>query len=922
MNGCRSLDGAADAKQQWGFAEFYSVAEWSRSLFTDPTWPRTGSGLGILETVDAAAMPPCLFGRARGFSPRMLAGASFAESESMNLVFESFCRWASRVPVMLLGGCLLLPAGSVAANEALGDKADPAEEVFFNERVLPIFREHCYACHSHAADKAKGGLVLDSRSGWSQGGESGPAVVPGKPQESLLLRAVRYEDLKMPPQGRLPAELVSHLERWVTRGAFDPRVRKLEPIQDGPDSKIGRKHWAFRPIADPSPPEVRNSVWPLHEIDQFILDRLERTGLQPTGDADRYTWLRRVHFDLTGLPPTPEQVREFAADNSPHALEDVVDRLLASRAFGERWARHWLDLVGYADQIGTSNSVFAQHAWRYRDYVIAAYQHDKPFDKFVREQIAGDLLPYRSVRERAENLVATGFLVLGDLEIVESDKAKLRVDVVDRQIQKTGKAFMAMTLDCARCHDHKFDPISQRDYYAIGGMFHSTLSVYTTNQGVWSGVHEVVLPETDAQRADRAALVAVHQERLQAMKTERAAAQERKTEVDVALAELAKSDNEKTKNARLALQNVQKDLAGRIGKLGRQIVHAEFFAPDVPKAHGVRDVARPADMQITIRGNPRALGEQIPRGVLPVVSDVQPEIAEGQSGRRELADWIVSRDNPLTARVAVNRTWQKLFGQGLVRTVDYFGLPGERPSHPELLDFLAAQFVREGWSHKKLIRVIVLSRTYRLDSGHDARADAVDPDNRLLWRMHRVRLDAEAVRDAMVFVSGRMKRSTGGSAIPLEYPENVSNLDPKAVNPASFRLAKWRPGQEFERTIYLPVIRDGAQKGPAKLRNVFDFPNPSELQGRRSVTSVPTQALFLMNSAIVKQHSISLAARVQKGVTDDTVRLEDLWLTVLNRPITAAERMEALAFLTGAGGDGWSELCHAMLASNEFLMRL
>ena len=807
------------------------------------------------------------------------------------------------------------------ASHAVADDA-PAEgersaEAAFNEQVLPILKQHCYKCHSHASRKAKGGLVLDSRSGWATGGDSGPAVVPGKPDESLLISAVRYQDLEMPPTGKLPAVLVDRLERWVADGAHDPRVTELAQSEEGVDFKAGRKHWAFRPLARKSPPRVRDSRWSRSAVDRFILSALEKQGLKPIEDADPYTWLRRVTFDLTGLPPTVDAIREFEADSSAEGRERVVDRLLSSRAFGERWARHWLDLVGYADQIGTSNNVFAQHAWRYRDYVIDSFNSDKPFDRFIREQIAGDLLPHDSVEQRAANLVATGFLVLGDIEIVEADKAKLLVDIVDQQLAKVSRAFLGLTIDCARCHDHKFDPIAQTDYYALAGFFHGTSTVWKTKRGVWSDVNVNDLPETESQQEERVERQRLHAEKLAGMKTEREQAQKRVKALDEQL-----KNSELTKEERDELTAERAKANGRIGPLNREIPHAVFFAPTVPRAHGVWDVEQPTDMKITIRGNPRALGDEVPRGFLRVISDEQPVIPAGESGRRQLADWVAAGDNPLTARVTVNRIWQKLFGEGLVRSVDYFGLPGDTPSHPELLDYLARQFVRSGWSQKQLIRSLVLSRTYRLDSVHDDRASLVDPENRLLWRMNRFRLDAEALRDAMIFVSGKLTSSSGGPAMPLEFPENVNNVDPSNVNPASFGFTRWRPGQEFERTVYLPIIRHEGQPGPAALRNVFDFPQPSQFTGQRSITAVPTQALFLMNSPVVRQQAATLATRIKEASTDDSERLELLWLTLLNRPITGLEQQETIAFLEEAGEEAWIELCHAMLASNEFLMRL
>ena len=395
--------------------------------------------------------------------------------------------------------CVCLMSSLLHAEDRLSEQ----QAAFFEKRVRPVLVEHCYKCHSASAKHLKGGLRLDLRETLRRGGDSGLAIVPGRVDQSLLIEAVRYESLEMPPEGKLPQRVIVDLVKWVEMGAPDPRDAKSDRP---PDTAVtnGRDHWAFQPVKEPQRPDVKEDSWPLSELDFFILSRLEREDLSPEEDADRYTWLRRVSFDLTGLPPTVPQIRQFQEDTSPLAHAAVVDRLIGSRAFGERWARHWLDLVGYADQIGTSNNVFAEHAWRYRDYVIDALNEDKPFDRFIREQIAGDLLQFDSVEEQAASITATGFLVLGDLEIVEADKAKLRVDIIDQQVVKISNAFLGMTIGCARCHDHKFDPIPQRDYYAIAGFFHSTKSVYKTQRGVWSDVNAVELPETPSQQTTRA----------------------------------------------------------------------------------------------------------------------------------------------------------------------------------------------------------------------------------------------------------------------------------------------------------------------------------------------------------------------------------------------------------------------------------
>ncbi len=528
----------------------------------------------------------------------------------------------------LVVGAVLAVIASAMAPSALAQSVDAkpgiarlTEEKLFYDSVLPLLQRHCFECHSHAAGKAKGGLVLDSRGGWAQGGDSGPAIVPGKPEESRLIQAVRYSDLEMPPTGKLPPEAIAILERWVVAGAVDPRTNDASRAQSNIGNEAKRKHWAFQPVGDPAPPIVKDNAWPRDDMDRFVLAKLEQRGLRPAADADRYTWLRRVSLDLTGLLPSVEQIAAFLSDSAPRAEDRVVDRLLNSRAFGERWGRHWLDLVGFADQIGTANDVFAEHAWRYRDYVIAAFNSDKPFDRFIREQIAGDLLPYDSIEQRAEQLVATGFLLLGDLTVVEADKAKLRVDVVDQQVDKIGRAFLAMTIGCSRCHDHKFDPVPQRDYYALAGIFNSTESVFKAEWGVWSWPSLAELPETEPQKTERQALLARHQQRVDKLMAERDRLSERKKEIDETLKQLpAPAEGKPDDRARILLVKLQQDFADRLKNLGKEIQHAEFFAPGPPRAFAVHDAKVPADMQITIRGNAHALGEKVGRGFLQVAT--------------------------------------------------------------------------------------------------------------------------------------------------------------------------------------------------------------------------------------------------------------------------------------------------------------
>ncbi|MBU6172192.1 MAG: DUF1553 domain-containing protein, partial [Planctomycetes bacterium] len=730
---------------------------------------------------------------------------------------------------------------------------------------------------------------------------------------------------------------------------------------------------------DPVLPQVADAAWPLDPIDFFILNTLESAEIKPVADADRYTWLRRVSIDLTGLPPTPDQIDAFVRDNSPRACETVVDRLLESRAFGERWARHWLDMTGYADMMGTSNSVFAEHAWRYRDYVIDAFNRDKPFDRFVREQIAGDLMPAPSPDEGAENLIATGFLMVGDVPIVEPDKPKMVADHIDSQVSKIGTVFLGMTLGCARCHHHKFDPVGLQDYYGIAGMLHSSPSTHKIPFGVWSKLNERILPETAEQKVAREQLEAQHEDALSAMVRERDALTQKKQQLTAAIGKLKSkpvavqttlsaegfggSDSTlpaQTPTSQTVAQEKQSDspknevneaesaeaekkklteeldkIAEELKQLSPKIQHAEFFRSKVPKAFAMQDSDQPADMPIYIRGNPYAKGNVVTRGPLRVASTKEfPRIPEGQSGRLQLADWLADPANPLPARVTVNRIWQKLFGEGLVRSVDYFGVRGDTPTHPQLLDHLAARFVKNGWSQKQILRAIVLSRVYRLSSANNPKAMERDHENRLLWRMNRQRLDAEAIRDGLLAVSGELRPSRGGPALALDIVENTGALVQSGVNPPNYKHAKPRPTEEFERTIYLPVMRTGYTSSD-KLRGFFDFIDPAQIAGQRNQTVAPTQSLFLLNNSMLRTRSKALIDRLFKEESDPQVRLEKLWLTVLNRPITNEERIEAKAFLedlqtligtTKKAEESdrirWHELGHSLFASNLFLYRL
>ena len=844
---------------------------------------------------------------------------------------------------------LLAPLAVLAAGD---------DDLFFESKVRPVLIKRCYDCHS-TEKKTKGGLALDTRAGWQHGGDNGPAIIPGDLTKSLVIKAVRYldQDFAMPPKSRLPADEVAILEEWVKRGAPDPRngeTAKGAKPKRTINLDEGRKFWAFQPVANPAAPAVKDSAWPKDPVDRFLLAKIEAKGFKPAGDADRHTWIRRVSLDLTGLPASAEEVLAFAADKSDAPYAKVVDRLLASPTYGERWARHWLDLTGYADMIGTSNEVFAEHAWRYRDYLIQAFNQDKPFDQFIKEQLAGDLMPSSSPEQRASQLVATGFLMVGDLEIVNPDKAKMETDHIDTQLIKIGGAFLGMTMGCARCHDHKFDPVGLEDYYGMAGMLRSSPSSgKMVGFGVWSTIRSVPLPESPIQITERQKAEAEHAAKIVALKAEQAKLTEENKAVGAKLVALEKATPTKpaTPNEKAvpvaaaptpkpspekdALTKRRDEIAALLKTKGSEIQHAEFFKSKAPKAFAMQDDAKPADMPIYVRGNPYAPAAVVPRGALRVASwDKFPAIPAGQSGRLQLAEWIADRRNPLTARVTVNRLWQKLFGEGLVRSVDYFGERGERPSHPELLDHLATRFMADGWSQKRFLRGLVLSHAYRLSSANHVEGLSLDPENRLFWRMNRQRLEAEAIRDSLLKVSGELTAKSGGPSLALEIIENTGGLTAAGINPPNYHHRKSRPSQEFERTVYLPVMRNGPTSAD-KIRSFFDFVDPAGITGQRNQTVMPTQSLFLLNNDLVRKRASSLAKQLIAAHKDENMRLDALWLRAWNRPISSDERVSARNFLQEIApllktprapealeAARWQELCHSLLASNAFIYRL
>ncbi len=667
-------------------------------------------------------------------------------------------------------GRAVLAAPPVAQGASPPRPAGSARETieFFEAHIRPVLVEHCYECHSAKATVVQGGLRLDTADGLRTGGDSGPAIVPQNPDESLLLAALRYESYEMPPSGKLPDPVIEDFARWITLGAADPRSETAETMAEDAADEAGDPlvHWAYQRPQRPNPPAIKHESAARSELDRFVLARLESAGLPPSPQASPQALLRRVHNDLTGLPPTAAEVAEFAAEPSDARYEQVVDRLLASPRFGERWARHWLDVARYAD---TKGYVFQEerdykHAYLYRDWVIASFNADRPFDEFVIAQLAADQ------SDDPASAAAMGFLTLGRRFLNN------RHDIIDDRIDVISRGLMGLTVTCARCHDHKYDPISTADYYALYG----------------------VLASSEEKPRD-----------------------------------------------------------------------------DGPPM--LTDAATPVDPVVFVRGNPRSPGPKVERRFLTCLSaDRKPAAFQHGSGRRELAEAIASRDNPLTARVWVNRVWAHLFGRGLVTTPSDFGVRGMPPSHPQLLDWLACELMDDGWSTKRLIRRIVLSGTYRQTSDYRADCATVDAENNLLWRANRRRLDLEALRDSLLVAAGRLDKTKGGPSVSLTEAPFATR-----------------------RAVYGFIER---QNLPAFFRT-FDFANPNTHTPARPLTTAPQQALFLMNSPFVMEQAIQLAERSTEGAAQavgaasHVRRIHRMYRSALGREPSIDELADALEFL-------------------------
>ena len=931
---------------------------------------------------------------------------------------------------------------------------------FFEKKVRPVLVERCYECHS-AEHKIKGGLRLDSREGWLQGGDSGPAAHPGAPDKSLLVEAVQYanRDMQMPPKQRMPKEEIAILEEWVRMGAPDPRTEApVAKKQTGMSLEAGRKFWSYAPVQKHSPPSVADTRWPRSEFDRFTLAAMEHAGVAPAPDAPLPVLARRLYYSLIGIPPTAAQLEAFLKDatqDRESAVASLVDALLASPHFGEAWGRHWLDITRFAESSGGGRTLLFKDAWRFRDYVLESLNADVPLNQLIREHLAGDLLPSSSAADRRRQIAATAFLALGPTNYEEQDKQQLRFDVIDEQIETVGRAFLGQTLGCARCHDHKFDPVSQRDYYALAGIFASTRTLfnYTDNVARWivqplpaEGPQEEQLREHEERltklRAHIDAAKTALAEKAKAASIETTTAGTPLDPAQLVGIVLDDSDakvvgawkhsthvrnfigkgyvtddnqgkGEKTltfspvlpdsgryevrlayahapnraKNVRVNILHAdgedsifidqtetppveghfvslgkfrfEKDGAGYVlisneATAGYVAVDALQFLPETapkpstpepsapqkrtkrddspqaaarkelaaleaqlkqlasdgpkrPQTMAVHDDPQAGDTQIRVRGIERQRGEKVPRGFLQVaLVGPQPSVPPERSGRLELAEWIASEANPLTARVLVNRVWTWLYGNGLVRTVDNFGTTGEAPTHPELLDSLASRFVAEGWSLKKLVRAIVLSRTWQQAA---LAPSAKDPDNRLLAHANRRRLSAEQIRDSLLFSAGRLDLRVGGPNI-----EGAGDID--ANNFSAQNIEYNYVYRDPRRGFYTPAFRNKR----LELFEVFDFGNINQPIGQRTASTVATQALFFLNSPFVSEQAEAAAGVTLASGGDDQARLHNACVRLLGRPPTATESHLFLRFLQKAPTQeqGWRQIHQALFASLDF----
>jgi Protein of unknown function (DUF1553)/Protein of unknown function (DUF1549)/Planctomycete cytochrome C len=909
----------------------------------------------------------------------------------------------SVITLVIIGLSLTVASRSVQTESSQQAQSEPTPEglEFFEKKIRPVLKENCYMCHSAETKSPQGGLKLDSIEAMLKGGASGkPAVVPGDLEKSLLIQAIRYTDakLQMPPVEKLSDQVIKDFEEWVKMGAPAPRSSSSKTSINQPYYNFdeARKFWSFQPVKDPLLPRVKDRAWVKTPIDQFILAKHEVKGLKPVSDADKRTLIRRATFDLTGLPPTPEEIDDFLKDDSPLAFNKIVDRLLASTAYGEKWGRHWLDLVRYADTAGDNSDFPIPSAYRYRNYVIDSLNRDKPYDQFVREQIAGDLLPIENrdsqaaEREKNEKIIATGYLAMSRRFGSRNKEVHL---TIDDTIDNLGKTFLGLSVSCARCHDHKFDPIPARDYYALYGIFNSSRYAFAGCEIYPSPTDYVPLISGDkaGEKAERLNKwqreLAELDDMVERLKVERGVAARNKalkekeakeTAEKRTVTKAAQEENESgaqsqekaavksetkpktyadldrladydrdAENSRTAQasKRMPEDVDAEMQRVKARLADLRARMPAVEKAYAVVEGSRFVNARIHRKGDPKSPGDEVQRGFLTILREGGPEqVPAGHrgSGRDLLARWITDAKNPLTARVMVNRIWGYHFGKGLVQTTNDFGARGKAPTHPELLDWLAARFVEDGWSIKKIHRLIMLSHVYQLASrvervGERERGRAVDPrrarssgrlfaanaaidvNNDYLWRSNRRRLEAEEIRDAVMMVSGALDRTMGG-----EHP-----FPPETTWRYTQHEQFFAVYDTHRRSVYL--MQQRLKKHP--FFELFDGADTNATTDSRAQSITPVQALFMMNSPLMHEQSEHYAVRI--GMAFDTIgeRIDYAYRLAYGRPASLEEIREAQAYLQQARMElqsrqipfdqlnrkALASYLRVVLSSNEFL---
>ena len=825
---------------------------------------------------------------------------------------------------------------------------------FFESKIRPVLVRECYSCHSDQAGQRKGGLRVDTKARLEVGGDSGPAIVPGDAAESLLLSAINHEDYVMPPRKKLSDREIADFRSWIEMGAPDPRKTKTTKAQStvsNEDIKKGRQFWSFKRPKSSSVPNVEQLAWVRNPIDNFILAKLSDENLVPNEDADPNSLLRRLTFDLIGLPPTPEQVSWFEkkwAENPDAAIARVVDRLLDNNQFGERWGRHWLDVARYAESSGREVNATFPNAWRYRDYVIDSFNADKPYDEFIQEQLAGDLLPAKTDEQWTEHLIATGFLAIGPKTLAEQNARQFSLDLVDEQIDVSTRVILGVSVACARCHDHKFDPIQQKDYYAIAGIFESTNTYYGTIDTPQNRrpSRQIIMPVQDSSEFDlRLTMQEVNQ-----LNSQIATLRDELEVLQIQRREARRNGND-DKTAQQSLANINRTVT-RIAALENRLYSVDESGNPKSFCMGVQDKDKPLDSKLLVRGEFDQPDGIVQRGFVQVLSKQNPRIKPNESGRLQLAKWMTDKSNPLTARVMVNRIWQHLMGVGIVQTPENFGATGMQPTHPELLDYLATEFMNSNWSVKQMIREIVNSHCYRISATMDTEKFESDPNNDFRWRANPRQLDAESLRDSMLMASGSLDLQRPRASIVAEAgmtlvrEGRMTSFQPTSMNDDSMDMmqsSRQRRRQvkvynidnhrEF-RTVYLPVVRDSLPRA----LEVFDFAEPGMVVGKRETSNTPTQGLYLLNNSFVMRQSKALAERIMKEADTTRQQIELAFLYAYGRDATEEEVESALAFYGDYDVEekrrrrrkrdsDWAErtklkklsaLAHAILASAEF----